>query len=480
MIGIRRRIDLHRPTRNTFDEPPTMKRFTFAAATVSTLFAASALAGNTGTGDAMHGLQPALSSAPLPVQRAAADDEVMPAGTVGGPGLALMSAKILTCELEGPGYVNNGVLLMKDGLIEAVGRRSEIEIPGDYEIVDVGERWLMPGMIDLHAHVGGTFDINDMVYQANPGVRASTAVIPANPQLRRSIAAGVTTVLFIPGSGTNVGGQGVLMKTGPKTYEGAVVRNPGSLKIAQWGNPERWAIGVGKSHHGYIIRGTLARGRSYWRSWKNFESGGAPEPYVDPQWEIFRYLFDGEAQVSVHTQVHQVVMSTIDIIKREMGLDVFIDHGTFDGWKAGGEAYKHGVNAIVGPRNVSMPERGLIGWTGDNPERVQGCAAGYWEMGHRMIGFNTDSPVIPQEELPLQAAIAVRHGFPDDGLQAVRGLTIVPAVTIGMGDRLGSLEAGKDADIVVISGHPADPRSGVDAVYVNGELMYDASERRLW
>lgn len=456
-----------------------MKRFLVHASAAALLAApAVASAPTANGGDAMSTL--GAKPTAVPAIELASNGEAPAPGAEGGAGLALLSSKVLTCEYEGPGYVNRGVVLVKDGVIEAVGRQGELEIPEGYEVVDVGQRWIMPGMIDLHAHVGGTFDINDGVYQANPGLRASTAVIPANPALRRSMAAGITTVLFIPGSATNVGGQGVLMKTAPTTYEEAVVRNPGSLKVAQWGNPERWAIGVGKTHHGYIIRGTMARGRNYWNAWREFEAGTGPQPYVDPQWEVFRYLFNGEAQVSVHTQVHQVVLATIEIIKKEMGLDVFIDHGTFDGWRAGGEAYKHGVAAIVGPRNVSMPERGMIGWTGDNPERVQGCAAGYWEMGHRMVGFNTDSPVIPQEELPLQAAVAVKHGFPDDSMQAVKGLTIVPAITIGMGDRLGSLEPGKDADILIISGHPADPRSAVDAVFVNGEQMYDARESRLW
>jgi imidazolonepropionase-like amidohydrolase len=107
---------------------------------------------------------------------------------------------------------------------------------------------------------------------------------------------------------------------------------------------------------------------------------------------------------------------------------------------------------------------------------VQGHAAGYQEAGHGMIGFNTDSPAVPAHELPIQAAVAVRHGFVDDRMQAVRGLTIVPAMTIGFGHRLGSLEPGKDADIVVISGHPADPRSKVHEVYVDGERVHDADE----
>lgn len=389
-------------------------------------------------------------------------------------GVVIDAAKILCCELEGRQVVNNGRVLIVDDQIVAVGSRSEIEIPEGFEHVDYGNNWLMPGMVDLHCHVGGTFDINDMVYQANPGLRAKTAVIPGNDALKRALASGVTSVLFIPGSGTNVGGQGLLFKTAQDRYEDAIIRDPGGLKIAQWGNPERWTIGVGKAFHNYTIREILRRGKGYHGRRK-----ADPESLPDPQLEVFETLFDLDAQIAVHTQVHQVVLSTIQIIKIEMGLDVFIDHGTFDGWRAGAIAWKHGVNAILGPRNQTPPGR-FLGWVGDNPERMQGVAAGYHDMGHRMIGFNTDSPVIPQEELQLQAAMGARFGLPDNNLETVRGLTVVPAATVGMTGKIGSIQPGADADIVVISGHPADPRSAVQAVYVDGDKHYDAEERRLW
>lgn len=394
--------------------------------------------------------------------------------------LALLSDKVLTVEPEGRQFVDHGVVLIEDGKILAVGPESEVQIPEGFRVEDVGSKWLMPGMIDLHCHVGGTFDINDTVYLANPGMRAKTAVIPANQMLDLGLAGGVTSVLFIPGSGANVGGEGLLFKTAPKAYEDAVIRDPGGLKIAQWGNPERWTIQPSKTFENYTIRNILQRGRAYGELWRDYEENGGEQPEVDVVLEVFRPLVKGDAQIAVHTQVFQVVLATLTIIKQEMGFDVFIDHGTFDGWRAGGIAAELGVNAILGPRNVSAPSAGLRAWVGDNPERIQGSAAGYYELGHRKIGFNTDSPVIPQEELQLQAGMGARYGLPDNGLETVRGLTTIPAQTVGMGERLGSLAAGYDADILVISGPPGDPRSMVDQVYVNGEQVYAADEERLW
>jgi imidazolonepropionase-like amidohydrolase len=401
------------------------------------------------------------------------------AGAKGGPGLALMAAKVLTCELEGPGYIDRGVVLVEDGRITGVGRRGEVEIPVGFEVVDVGANWLMPGMIDLHSHVTGSdprVEINEAVLLANPGLRVSAAIIPGSAEMRRGLRAGVTTMLFLPGSATTIGGQGTLMKTAPGTFAERVVRSPGSLKIAQYGNPDRWGPGVGKTLLNHTLRTSLDSGRGYWLAWKAFERGEGPEPVVDPDLEVFRELFDHEIPCSVHTQVLQVVLATIDILRIQHGLEVFLAHGTFDAWRIAAYAWQHQVNAILGPRTISNPDRSMIDWTGDNPERVQGHAAGYQEAGHGMIGFNTDSPAVPAHELPIQAAVAVRHGFVDDRMQAVRGLTIVPAMTIGFGHRLGSLEPGKDADIVVISGHPADPRSKVHEVYVDGERVHDADE----
>jgi imidazolonepropionase-like amidohydrolase len=344
--------------------------------------------------------------------------------------------------------------------------------------VDLGDAWLMPGMVDLHSHVGGTFDINDAVFQGNTGLRVAPAVIPGNRQLRRGLASGVTTVLFIPGSATTAGGQGVLIKTGFDTYERTLVRDPGSLKVAQADNPKRWGYRMNRIMLNWQIRDIMRRGVAYAKRWEAHERGEGPRPRVDIQWEIFRALRKDEAQISTHTQVAQVVLASIKIMVEEAGLPMFIDHGSFDAWKVAEVAEALEVPAILGPRNVSseVPGRGI-----DADGRIDGVAARYQERGHSTIGFNTDAPVIPQEELQLQAAMAVRHGFEDRALDTVRGLTIVPAETAGIADRVGSIAPGKDADLVVVDGHPADPRTSVLRVWLEGELVYDAErDGRLW
>ncbi|MFT5197799.1 MAG: hypothetical protein ACI87O_000441, partial [Planctomycetota bacterium] len=181
-------------------------------------------------------------------------------GAVGGVGLALISKKIVLAEFNGRDVINNGVVLIKDGKIQAVDERSKIVIPAEYQVMDVGDRWLIPGLVEMHNHVAGRFGLNDMVYLANPGLRASADVEPGNQMTKMGLAGGVTSVLYIPGSGTNVGGQGVLLRTGFNTYERCEIRNPGSLKLAQAGNPERWLMRPGRTLMNYNTRATFKKG----------------------------------------------------------------------------------------------------------------------------------------------------------------------------------------------------------------------------
>ena len=113
------------------------------------------------------------------------------AGELGGPGLAIRSSKIVTCANEGPAVLDNAVLLVRDGKIEAIGRARDVEVPADYEFVDVGRNWLMPGMIDLHCHAGAVEsllvnDLNDGVFLTNPGLRAIAATNTAYDRDKRA------------------------------------------------------------------------------------------------------------------------------------------------------------------------------------------------------------------------------------------------------------------------------------------------------
>lgn len=274
-----------------------------------------------------------------------------------------------------------------------------------------------------------------------------------------------------------MGGQGVLMRTGLDGYEENLLRDPGSLKLAQAGNPERRAPWFPRrSFMNYNTRNTFRRGVAYARSWEEFEAGKTSErPEKDLQFEIFRSLTSEETQISTHTQIYQVVLMTITMVREEFGLPVYIDHGTFDGFRAGEKAEENGVAAILGPRAIQVS--GFIDLDG----RIQGVAAGYQERGVSRIGFNTDAPVIPQQELIVQAAMGVHYGFDDSEGDAVRGLTIVPATTAGLGDRLGSIEVGKDADLIICTGYPVDPRTAVEMVFQRGFKVYDTKEeQRRW
>lgn len=409
------------------------------------------------------------------VRRSGAD---LSSGAPGGPGLALIATKLVTCAQTGPGYIDHGVLLIRDGRIEAIGKRGEVEVPAGYEQYDLGSSWLMPGMIDLHSHVGGSGDINDAVLQANPELRVAPAVIPGNPALQLAQASGVTSVLFIPGSATTVGGQGVLLATAGERYEQMLLRREGALKVAQADNPKAWGYNMQRGMLNWQIREVLRRGRAYGRRVLAAEQAGEPRPRHDLMFEIFPALVAGRAQVAAHTQQVQVVLATIQIVKVEMGIPVFIDHGDFDSFKIAAVAAREGVPAIMGPRNFSskLPSRGV-----DHDGRHEGTAVGFQHAGHPQVGFNTDAPVIPAEELFLQSTVAARFGFWDDRQQLVRGLTSVPAMTAGLYGERGSLEPGKLADLVAISGHPSDPRSSVGQVWSGGRCTYDTRhDRRLF
>lgn len=395
--------------------------------------------------------------------------------TFASPDYALKAAKILPVTTP---PIADGVILVHQGKITAIGREGEIEIPEGYEVVDCGDGWLLPGLIDLHCHIAGNgFDLNDVVHPTNPEFRTVDLVGLHHDQIKHALQGGVTTVLYIPGSGSNMGGFGTLTKTAGRSVEEALVRFPGSLKVAQAGNPERGAgdMGTGRIGMNWGLRQTFTRGRDYYQAWEDYDKGLHKEkPKFDPNLEYLRGLFRHEYPVSVHTQIYQVCLETLRELHDEFGFWVFIDHGTFDAFRMSGEARKRGVPVCNGPRQYYLDR---------DTGAILGCAAGWalggqhgWPkpvlgVGRDGIAINTDSPVVPQEEVTVQAAMAVRLGLPDEW--ALRGLTINPARFVGCDHRVGSLETGKDADIVLWTGDPLDPRHSVRKVMVNGSFYYD-------
>lgn len=375
---------------------------------------------------------------------------------------AIRVAKILTCSGD---PIVDGTILVSGGKITAVGKSNAIEIPDGYTLVEHKNSFAMPGLIEAHSHVGGTGDLNEMVYQTNPELRNWDQIIPHNDQLKLAIAGGVTTICFIPGSGTNMGGWGTLMKTGPGTADEVIMKAPGVLKIAQSGNPERYGgeVGSGRMGMNYVIRQQLQEGQLYVRQWDDFEAGRTEaKPEINLRLEYFKPLFRREIPVVVHTQAYQVVQSTLRILHDEMNLKVVIDHGTFDSYKISDEIIKRDIPVMAGPRGFRYePDDG----------QIKGIVAEYAARNVTQLGVNTDAPVIPQEELFFQASMAVRYGWNESA--AIRGITIEPAKALMIADRVGSIEVGKDADIVITTGSIIDPRNYVEQVFIDGRSVYD-------
>jgi imidazolonepropionase-like amidohydrolase len=393
-----------------------------------------------------------------------------------GPNVtAIKVSKILTCSDKGPEVIDAGVILVRDGKIEKIGPAADVPIPAGATVVDAGDAWAMPGFIDLHCHIGGSMrDINDMVHPTNPELSTRPTIDPENDLLKIAVAAGVTTVNYIPGSGTNLSGFGTLMHTaGGSTIDSLIVRFPGSMKVAQAWNPERHGGDLGASRMGmwWNLRKLLDRARDYNDACTAYEKGlNKIQPEKQEDVELMRGLFQRKYPVIIHTADPRDVMGTVRMFHDEYQLPCIISHGEFGGFKVAAELAKRSLPANIGPRlfDYRMPA---------DEGRMLGIPSQYYEAGVKHLSLNTDSPVIPQEDLPFQATMAVRYGL--DPKVAIRALTIEPAKAILIDDRLGSLDAGKDADIVISTGDPLDPRNHVKWVMIGGKVVYDtATEKR--
>ncbi len=386
--------------------------------------------------------------------------------------------------------IDNAVILCEDSKIMAIGRASETVVPDGYEVIDFKDSWCTPGLVDLHCHVAGKnrSDYNDMNHLANPEMRTWDLISMENDLLAKAVAGGVTTVLFIPGSGTNIGGFGSLTKTWGRTAKEALIRFPGCMKIAQAGNPERRNGDLGMTNLGMNqgLRMMLELGRDYAAAWEAFDQGKGEKPKHRPDLEYLRGLFRHEYPVCVHTQGYQVVLQTLRELRQEFGLWTVIVHGTFDSFQLAGEARRLGVPVCNGPRQFYLgPD--FLGKL-DTGSTFTGCASAWHSggtynfrapvlgVGDEGIGINTDSPVVAQEQLIVQCAMAVRLGLPD--YVGMRAITTNPAHFAGIDHRVGTVETGKDADLVFWSGDPLDLRNHVKMTIVNGCIAYQRAPSR--
>lgn len=405
----------------------------------------------------------ALALPILAAAAAAADAEVV----------AYRVGKVITMNAKDE-VLNGAVVLVDDGKFAGLGKAKDVAIPAGAKVVERDDLWLVPGFVEMHNHEGGGMsDLNDAVYLTNPGLRSQEAIYNNPDMMQRTRAGGVTAAICIPGSATNMGGFGTLIKFRDTTPGGMIVRSPGSLKIAQAGNPESYWFGVGRAFMNWNTRRTLLDARKYHLAWEAFEKGATrKKPEFNLAFEEFRPLFRRQIPVTVHTQIYQVVMTTICMLGRDLGLRVVLDHSEFDGYKTAPLLLDVGEDSIItvcGPRGY---------WVDTAMRKYHGLCEAWARQGVTKIGINTDSPVVPEQQLSYQAAMGCYYGY--EPYKALAGLTRIGAEAAAVKDRMGSIETGKDADFALWTGDPLDPRSSCELTVIEGKVVYDAKQRRVW
>jgi imidazolonepropionase-like amidohydrolase len=290
----------------------------------------------------------------------------------------------------------------------------------------------------------------------------------------------------MPGSGTNLGGFTVIIKTDGSRPEEMIVRELGAMKATQAYNPERRGGDLGATRMGmsWMLRYILRQAKEYSDAWQAYEQGRTEQkPRNRPELEKMREVFQGKIPAIVHTYDAWGVMQTSRIFCDEYGLKTIPTHTAYSGHLIANKvATRENVHINIGPRlfDFYMPEG--IRRHSARENRFYGMGARYHQGGVRNLSINTDAVgwshwIAPQEELFFQAAMSARLGL--DDLAAMKAITINSARALGIDDRVGSLEVGKDADIVIKKASLLDVTTPVDLVLVNGRIAYQRDDAKL-
>lgn len=373
--------------------------------------------------------------------------------------------------MDGP-VIERGFVQIEGGTIKAVGPMSALPRE-DGPVLDAEGGHILPGFVDAHCHLGmcGNAlgfegdDVNEMTDPCTPQLRAIDGFNPLDRCLEEAREGGVTTVLTGPGSANPIGGQFMAVKTCGRWVDRMVLRAPVSMKFAMGENPKRVYNGRKESPTtrmttASIIRETLYKALEYRDKLDKAEADPeAPVPNFDARLDALQPVVRGELPAHFHAHRADDIATAIRIAK-EFGLKYVIVHGT-EGHRVAEELAEEGTRVITGPNLTDRSKPELVNLTLENAARLSGAGV--------KVAICTDHPVIPIQYLPQCAALAVRGGMDEEA--ALAAITRDAAEIAEIGDRVGTLTPGKDADIVVTKGHPFDWRGTISAVFINGERV---------
>lgn len=369
------------------------------------------------------------------------------------------------------GDVENGcVLIGDDGKLAAVGKN--IEAPEGAEIIDAEGRLVTPGLVEAHCHIGGTepmigwagSDINEGTDPITPQLRIIDGINPMSPDFKNARSGGVTAVCVAPGSANVIGGTAIAIKTYGNRVDDMVIKDPVAMKCAFGENPKnvygqqlkkapktRMAIAA-------LYREYLTRARQY-----AADKDAGKDVKFDPKLEALVPVVKGELPLKAHAHRTDDIFTAIRIAK-EFNLKMTLDHCTY-GHLIADQLAEEGYPALVGPSFGGRSKSEL--------EHKVFDTAGVLHKAGVEVSIITDATVTPIENLSTFAGMAVSHGLPYE--EAWKAITVNPARALGILDRVGSLEVGKDADVVIWTADPLTTIGGKSFItIIDGKIVYRA------
>lgn len=382
---------------------------------------------------------------------------------------ALRGGKIHTVT---QGVIEVGTVLVKGSCIIGVGK--DIPIPAGTHIYDVTNQVVTPGLIDCHTHLGiavegaGSYgnDKNEVDLPAGPHLRALDGISPEDVGLRDARGGGITSVIATPGSENVIGGLSVAIKTAGCVVDEMIVRQPAGLKVAFGENPKLKAM---QKQSGYpstrmgiaaMLREQFVKAQNYLKRREKSRANQHALFERDLALEALAGVLKGEYPMRAHAHAADDIMTAIRIAD-EFGVSLVLEHAT-EGHKIAGEIAKRKIPCSIGPTLTARVKLEL-------QDRRYATASALQQAGVK-IALVTDHPIQPVNTLRMEVIMAMGRGLAEEA--AWRAVTIDAADILGAGHRIGSIEQGKDADLVVWSGHPFDIYSRVLQVFINGRLVY--------
>ncbi len=371
---------------------------------------------------------------------------------------ALVGARIHTA--AGP-TIENGTIVFTDGVITAVG--ADVSPPPGADIVDLAGMVVMPGMLDTHSHIGAdSRDLNEFPTRFGPQHRIRDVLSPDAAFWNDAVNGGVTTVVTGPGSGEVSSGQAIVIKTWGPSIEERIVKERGGVKVAM-GRKRPNESPTTSMAVTAMLRAKFIEAQEYQARWDAWDEGGRtePPPARDLAMEALVRVLNGEDRIRSHVHAAHDILSIIRL-SREFGFGLTIHHST-DAYKVADDIAEAGIDVVGMPlfTRIALSDEVMATGTVMNEKGVR-------------FAFHTDDPVVGSKWQRGNAGLGIRYSMTER--QALEAVTINPAAIAGVDDRVGSIEVGKDADIVVLNGTWYEVSSLVTRVYVDGTLAYDREE----